>query len=264
MNQEKRTGKIIGLLPAAGQATRLSPLPCSKELYPIGSWWVAEAGQERPKVACHYLLEKMRLANITQVYIVIREGKWDIPAYLRDGSILGLHLAYLVVGPTAGPPYTLDEAYPFVRDAFVVFGFPDILFKGDGAFDRLLAHQAVNAADIVLGLFPADHPEKMDMVEVDENRRVTELVIQPRHTRLEYSWDIAIWSPAFTEFMHRYLAAQKATASNPPELSVGHVIQAAVREGMLVEGVAVSDEPYFDIGTPEGLAKAIHRFAALD
>lgn len=264
MGQKKQTGKIIGLLPAAGQATRLSPLPCSKELYPIGSWWVAEAGDKRPKVACHYLLEKMRLADITQAYIVIREGKWDIPGYFRDGSILGMHLAYLVVGATPGPPYTLDEAYPFARDAIVAFGFPDILFTGDGAFSRLLAQQEVNAADIVLGLFRADHPEKMDMVEVDVGRRVTGLVIQPRQTRLEYSWDIAIWSPAFTEFMHRYLTRQKAAASSPPELSVGHLIQAAVRDGMLVEGVVVSDEPYFDIGTPEGLAKAINRFAPRD
>jgi glucose-1-phosphate thymidylyltransferase len=175
-----------------------------------------------------------------------------------------MRLAYLVVGPTPGPPYTLDEAYPFVRDAVVAFGFPDILFKGDGAFRRLLVQQAINGADIVLGLFPADHPEKMDMVEVDESRRVTELVIQPRQTRLEYSWDVAIWSPAFTEFMHRYLVAQKGAASNAPEFSVGHVIQAAIRDRLKVEGVLVSDEPYSDIGTPEGLAKAINRFAPMD
>ena len=76
----------------------LAPLPFSKELYPIGWRRGADGNQQRPKVACHYLLEKMRRAEITKAYIVIREGKWDIPAYLRDGSMLDMHLGYFVVG----------------------------------------------------------------------------------------------------------------------------------------------------------------------
>jgi glucose-1-phosphate thymidylyltransferase len=256
--------EVIGLLPAAGQATRLAPLPCSKELYPIGLSLLDEGRGSRPKVACHYLLEKMRLANITKAFVIIREGKWDIPAYLRDGSMLGMHLGYFIVGPTSGPPYTLDEAYPFVRDAIIAFGFPDILFEGDDAFRQLLSRQALNNAEIVLGLFPADRPEKMDMVELDENGRVTDLVIQPPHTRLKYSWDVAVWTPAFTEFMHGYLVTEKNPARHHPELSVGHVIQAAIRDGLRVEGAAVSDEPYLDIGTPEGLTRAIKRFAVLE
>jgi glucose-1-phosphate thymidylyltransferase len=31
-----RLREIIGLIPAGGVAERLSPLPCSKEIYPIG------------------------------------------------------------------------------------------------------------------------------------------------------------------------------------------------------------------------------------
>ncbi len=33
---ERKESDVIGLIPAGGQAKRLSPLPCSKELYPIG------------------------------------------------------------------------------------------------------------------------------------------------------------------------------------------------------------------------------------
>ena len=36
------------------------------------------------------------------------------------------------------------------------------------------------------------------------------------------------------------------------ELSVGAVIQAAIRAGLCIAGVPVSDEPDLDIGTPEG------------
>ncbi|MGH8772647.1 MAG: hypothetical protein ACREV2_15955, partial [Burkholderiales bacterium] len=70
-------GEVVGLIPAAGRALRLKPLPCSKELYPIG-FHEAEPGVPfRPKVVCHYLLEKMRAAGITQVCIILLRGKWD-------------------------------------------------------------------------------------------------------------------------------------------------------------------------------------------
>ena len=173
-----------------------------------------------------------------------------------------MDLAYLMVEGSLGVPYTLDEAYPFVRDAAVAFGFPDILFAGDYAFKQLLSYQAKNEADILLGLFPGDQPQKMDMVDLDENGRVREIVIKPRHTELQYSWDIALWTPAFTQFLHSHLADSTTSAAPQPELSVGHVIQAAIRAGLRVKGFPVSDEPYLDIGTPGGLAKAIKRFGA--
>ncbi|MGH8730039.1 MAG: hypothetical protein ACREV9_18180, partial [Burkholderiales bacterium] len=60
-----QTENVIGVIPAAGRALRLQPLPCSKELFPVGM----EDG--RPKVVCHYLLEKMRAAGIAKACIVI-------------------------------------------------------------------------------------------------------------------------------------------------------------------------------------------------
>jgi glucose-1-phosphate thymidylyltransferase len=50
---------VIGLIPAGGQATRIAPLPCSKELFPLGFSSMNSGQGMRPKVVCHYLLEKM-------------------------------------------------------------------------------------------------------------------------------------------------------------------------------------------------------------
>src|SRR6266545_7247263 len=90
--------EVIGLIPAGGRATRIAPLPCSKELYPVGFGVREGESEKRPKVACQYLLEKMQHAGITKAYIILKNGKWDIPAYLQDGSDLGMYLAYLVMG----------------------------------------------------------------------------------------------------------------------------------------------------------------------
>ena len=254
--------KVIGIIPAAGKAKRIGPLPCSKELYPIGFSHEDEGHSGGPKVVCQYLLEKMRLAEITKAYIVLRKEKWDIPAYLGDGTILDMHLAYLMMGLPFGVPYTIDQAYPFVRDRVIAFGFPDILFETHDAFVQLLNRLTASYADIVLGIFPHDCPQKVDMVNLDDDGQVRRIVIKPRQTDLRYSWGIAIWKPVFTHFMHEYLAAMKETAAQQPELFMGDVFNAAIREGLKIEGVLISDKPFLDIGTGDDLLKAVKRCLA--
>src|SRR5262245_38282108 len=157
--QDASGAELIGLLPAGGQAVRISPLPCSKELFPIGFRSVEEGKSRRPKAVAQYLLEKMRYAGFSKAYIVLRPGKWDIPAYFGDGSMLDMQLGYLMLGLPHGVPFTLDQAYPFVRHATVAFGFPDILFDSDDGFVRLLERQSASGSDITLGLFSATHAQ---------------------------------------------------------------------------------------------------------
>jgi glucose-1-phosphate thymidylyltransferase len=121
-------------VPAAGSGKRIAPLSCSKELFPIGFQRSEGNSEPRVKVVSHYVLEKMKIAGITTAYIVLREGKWDIPAYFGDGTKLDMHLAYVVISDSCGPPDTLDRAYPFVQNKLIAFGFPDILFGPDDVF----------------------------------------------------------------------------------------------------------------------------------
>lgn len=252
-------------MPAGGKASRLAPLPCSKELYPVGFRPVDEGRSMRPKVVCHYLLEKMHLAGASKAYIILRDGKWDIPAYFGDGKMLDMHLAYLIMDLPFGVPYTVDQAYPFVQDTIVTFGFPDIIFQPDDAFVRLLAQQAESNADIVLGLFPAHQPNKVDMVDLDAGGRVREIHIKPPWTQLQYTWIIAVWTSAFTLFMHEYvLSGQRrndgdnagTNVAEDQESFVGDVIQAAIHSHMQIDKVLFDNGNYLDIGTPEDMVNA--------
>lgn len=257
--KNKKQSEIIGLLPAAGLATRISPLPCSKELYPVSFRNVDKGHGLRPKVVGHYLLEKMQLANVAKVFIILREGKWDIPAYFGDGREFGPHLAYLMMNEPFGVPFTLDQAYPFVRNAEVVFGFPDIIFKPDDAFTKLLAKLAGSDADIVLGLFPAPQPHLMDMVGMDSEGQISEIQIKPTSTNCRYTWIIAVWAPSFTLFMHEYLSfiqIKSDTAARNRELFLSDVINAAMKNDMKVDKVTFDDGICLDIGIPENLVKA--------
>ncbi|WAL61478.1 nucleotidyltransferase family protein [Thermocoleostomius sinensis] len=244
--------EIIGLLPAAGQATRLAPLPLSKELYPIG-FYADSANQPKPKVVSHYLLESMQQAGARKAFFIVRPGKWDIPAYFGDGSRLNLPLGYLTVHVSYGVPFTLDQAYPFVQQAQIIFGFPDILFQPKDAFSHLMAHQTQTHADIVLGLFPTENYHKVGVVEFDDIGRVQQIIEKPAQTTLKYMWAIATWMPTFTQFLHDYLP----TCTRDRELPIGDVIQAGIDAGLSVQAVPFANGSYLDIGTPDDLAQAI-------
>jgi glucose-1-phosphate thymidylyltransferase len=264
-NDRNQGQEVIGLLPAGGQAARISPLPCSKELYPIGFQQLQD-GSTRPKVVSHYLLEKMRLAGIRKAYFVLRKGKWDVPAYFGDGAGLDLNLdmalGYLMMRLPFGVPYTLDQAYPFVQNAIVALGFPDILFRPDDMFKRLLTRLSTNNADVVMGVFPFENAHRGGMVDFDPKGHVHRVIEKPAQSTLRYSWCTSVWTPAFTEFMHQYLITRsdKDTYSNP-ELPMGNVIQAAIENGLHIEAEVFEGEPYLDIGTPEDLVRAVRIYA---
>jgi glucose-1-phosphate thymidylyltransferase len=257
---------LVGVIPAAGTASRLGPLPCSKELLPFGFHRGDKKNPSRPKVVSHYLLRKMRRANVSKVYMILRKGKWDIPAYFGDGKMLDMHIAYLMMDLPFGVPYTIDQAYPFVKDSIVLFGFPDIPFQPKDAYVQLLNKQRDTQADLVLGLFLADHPAKMDMVELDNKGFVRGIQIKPSKTHLQYTWIIAVWTSAFTHHMHEYISSRPEIESQDgsehkpvkgQELYVGDVIQAALKTDIRVESVFFPKGKYVDIGTPEDLMAAM-------
>ncbi|AFY34200.1 phage head-tail adaptor [Calothrix sp. PCC 7507] len=264
-NRKINKQQVIGLLPAGGQATRISPLPLSKELYPVGFQKRSDQYHLSPKVVSHYLLEKMQQAGISEAYFILRPGKWDIPAYFGDGAMLSMSLGYLIMGLPFGVPFTLDQAYPFVQDAIVALGFPDILFQPEDAFVHLLTRLEAGNADVVLGLFPTDQPQKAGMVDFDDTGKVSLVIEKPQQSDLRYMWSIAVWTPAFTRFLHELLLSLETNnLSQQPELPIGDVIQVAINQGLRVEAEVFADGSYLDIGTPDDLSRAVQQFSILN
>ena len=258
-----REPDIIGLVPAAGRARRIAPLPCSKEIYPIGFRRDERSGDIRVEVVSHHLFEKFRKAGARRAFVILRDGKWDIPSYFGEGEVVGMNLAYLVIAGSIGPADTLDRAYAFVKNDMVLFGFPDILFGPDDAFHRLLMRLRETTSDVVLGLYPEVASQPTDMVDIDDSGRIRSLVIRPSSSTLKYTWGCAVWRPSFTEFMHTSLQADRAGKEpgallergghSQDDLPVGVVVKRAIEEGMRVHGVVLAEEGYLDIGTPDGL-----------
>jgi len=249
---------IVGIIPAAGLGSRLGQIPFSKELYPIGF-----KADGTSKVVSEYLLELMREAGAEQVYFILRNGKWDIPGYFGDGSNYRMAFAYLMMNQPYGTPFSVDQAYNFVKDKTIVFGFPDIIVEPKNVFVKLLEKQEQTQADLVLGLFEVAQPQKWDMVETDEAGNVKTILPKPERATITKAWCLAVWSPVFTEFMHQYLKQiePKFIVGELKEIPVGTVLQAAIDAGINVQSVYFPEGTCLDMGTPDDLKNAIAKYS---
>jgi glucose-1-phosphate thymidylyltransferase len=135
-----------------------------------------------------------------------------------------------------------------------------------------MGKQNLSRADIVLGLFPATNPQKMDMVKLDDVGNVRGIQIKPSQTDLRYTWIIAVWNFSFTQFMHDFVTSHqnkipsaRITSSNVDfdEIYLGDVIQAALDAGIKIDTVIFNQGVYVDIGTPEDMLRAIQSHSSL-
>ena len=248
----------VGIIPAAGMATRLSPLPCSKELLPVGPFsGTEEKGYMR--VASSWLIDGIKQSGISNIHVVIRAGKWDIPQYYQGGSQFGVNFVYHVTENLEGPPFSIDAAYPFCMDKNVMMGFPDMLFYPMDALKRIrVKFEEEKDADVVLGLFPEKEYLKWDMVELAENSTIERFFIKDEAgSSLKYAWFAAIWRPGFTRFVHDYLKnyEQKSGTDciqSKRELQIGNLFQQALTSGLIVKGIKMDDVKCLDTGTITG------------
>jgi glucose-1-phosphate thymidylyltransferase len=247
-----------GLIAAGGVASRLGALPCSKEIFPLANHF----NYGRIMVVCETLINYYKQADIKNIHFIIRKGKWDIPQLLGDGSENDVNISYHMMNLPYGTPFTLDQTYPFIRDKNIAMGFPDIVMKPENAFAKLKEKLVSSSADVVLGIFPIEYYWKWDMVEF-EHEKIKEIIIKGKRADLKYGWSNAVWTPAFTEFMHLFLkdllkknenGRRTLSDGTERELYVGDVFIEAMKAGMTVEYVMFENGFTNDIGTHEEMA----------
>src|ERR687885_110545 len=112
-----------GIIPAAGQGSRMQPLAFSKELLPVGSR--AEGDRERPRAVSEYLVERLVLGGATRICFVISPGKSDILEYY-GGSVFSADVFYAVQPRPAGLCDAVFRAAPLIGSG------DDVLVDDDG------------------------------------------------------------------------------------------------------------------------------------
>ncbi len=243
---------ITGLIPAAGRASRLPNLTCSKELLPVPG---ANGTGVRPAIehSVSFLLD----CGVEQQQVVVAPSKKDIPDTLGDGSRLGARIAYTEISDSPGVPWSLDAALRQMDSTNITLVFPDIMFEPLAEIAEHLAGFKTCDADVLLALVPSTRGDKVDIVTVDAGGRVTDIVAKPGAGRGGWTWVAAAWSPAFSAFLHEHLQeAPKREGNGGTELYVGDVINAAIGAGFSVTAGQFAAGRAIDIGTPDDLAAA--------
>jgi glucose-1-phosphate thymidylyltransferase len=255
---------LTGIIPAAGYAKRLSPIPCSKELLPVG----LDEHHKRLNILSEHLIEGFRQGDIKKAFFIVREGKWDIPQYYQNGAGHGIHLGYLFRAIPYGVPYTLYEALDFVADDPVAMGFPDIIFKPLDAYVHLRKAFNKEKPDLMIGLFPVKDKSQWDMVEVDEKGKITDIQIKPKNSSLQYAWCIAIWNSFFSTHLKESVLNRLKTdpygrIEDPPgnyrELIFSDIIKSAIGEGLNVKGLAFQQGFCLDAGSYPNLFQLLRK-----
>ena len=245
-----------GLIPAAGRATRLGSPTGSKEILPV--WLPPDGIEPLPVIRC--LLSSLEAAGVSRTCIAIRGGKADIRQALGDSTAGGMTLDYVDVGKTPSPPFTVARALPALPEANIVMGFPDLLFDQPGPPGAVAAELAgAEGADVVLGLFPHPESRRADVVDVSESGRIASVSRSGAPVAGTWTWGLAAWTPRFSRFL---IDAVEELAPDPAAATgfdFAHLFQAAQDCGLRIGSCVVSERPFVDVGTPDGLAEALRR-----
>jgi glucose-1-phosphate thymidylyltransferase len=231
-----------GIVPAAGQGSRMQPLAFSKELLPVGSR--RDGDRDRPRAVSEYLVERLVLAGADKICFVISPGKSDILEYY-GGGVFSAKVFYSVQPNAAGLCDAIFRALPLVGDdEQVMVGLPDtIWFPEDGL-------RALPDLGLSFLLFPVEHPELFDAVVLDGDRVVKIQVKQPR-AESNWIWGAFKMQGRTLRELHRLWQARGQT-----DEYVGTLINAWLRDGGSARGVCAG-EGYVDVGTVRGYREAI-------
>lgn len=232
-----------GIVPAAGQGSRMQPLAFSKELLPVGSRQDGE--RERPRAVSEYLVERLVLGGADKLCFVISPGKSDILEYYA-GGVFSASVFYAVQPHAAGLCDAIFRALPLIRpDELVAIGLPDTIWFPDDA----LASLPDNGLSFLL--FPVDRPELFDAVVLDDGGRVREIQVKRTDASSKWIWG-AFKMPGriLRELYDLWIARQQS------DEYVGTLVNAWLEAGGEAAGVCAG-RSYVDVGTVRGYREAV-------
>jgi glucose-1-phosphate thymidylyltransferase len=232
-----------GIIPAAGQGSRMQPLAFSKELLPVGSR--VDADRERPRAVSEYLIERLVLGGATRLCFVISPGKSDILEYY-GGGVFSARVFYSVQPHASGLCDAIFRALPLIRaDEDVLVGLPDTIWFPDDGLARL------PSGGMSFLLFPVERPELFDAVVCGRDDRVTEIQVKQPHAGSQWVWGAfkltgAILAELFVLW----------TAREQRDEYVGTLVNAWIAQGGEARGIRAGTS-YVDVGTVRGYREAV-------
>src|SRR5262245_10236483 len=200
-------------------------------------------------------LRWIRAAGAERCLVLVSPEKMEVLRVLGAGGGVGLPLAYVVQAEPRGLPHVVRCAESWLGGSDVVFAMPDTIVLPPDALQRVHAFRLRTGADLTLGVFPVDEPERFGPVEVAPDGTILRILDKPSHREVRTVWGVCAWSASFTRFCAQWDAA--AERERAAERVLSHAFAAARQAGLAVNACAFEDGVYLDIGTPRGLREAL-------
>jgi glucose-1-phosphate thymidylyltransferase len=246
----------VGLLPAAGRGVRFGASGYIKELFPLLFTSGSDDRILEPRPLCEMALRSIRAAGAERCLVLVSPEKLEVLRVLGSGAAVGLTLAYGVQTVPGGLPHVVRTAAAWLDGADVVFAMPDTIVLPPDALRRTHERRLETGADLTLGIFPMEDPERFGAVEVGPQGEVLRILREKTPQReVKTIWGIAAWSAAFTRFCAEWDAEAEKAASGERLLSLAFI--AAFERGLRVSACVFDQGLYLDIGTPTGLRAAL-------
>lgn len=242
--------ELIGIIPAAGKATRLYPYVGGKELLPVGQM---DGDSTRPKIVSQYIIEAMANAGVKKIIIIVSPQKYSLMNLHLNGVEYGMNISYIVQN-TPSMAHSIDLAYEWCNKATVIMGMPDTVVRPTDSARQLLKNHRKDNAELSLALYPTNKAERFGMVKVDPKSNIIYHKDKPTTTDATYMWGLAVWEPSFTKLLHSQI--QKNSISDK-EMALGEVFDVALQNHEVCKGYPIKGGTYYDIGTYEDYKKAI-------
>jgi glucose-1-phosphate thymidylyltransferase len=232
-----------GIVPAAGQGSRIQPLAFSKELLPVGSRHDGE--RESPRAVSEYLVERLVLGGADKICFVISPGKSDILQYY-GGGVFSASVFYTVQPEPAGLCDAIFRAVPLIApDEEVLVGLPDTLWFPADALTTL------PAGVLSFLLFPVDHHELFDAVVLYDDDRVQQIQVKQANATSRWIWGAFKMPGAILRELHALWLVRERQ-----DEYFGTLVNAWLARGG--EAYArCAGTSYVDVGTVRGYREAI-------
>jgi glucose-1-phosphate thymidylyltransferase len=231
-----------GIVPAAGQGSRIQPLAFSKELLPVGSR--TDGDCERPRAVSEYLVERLVLGGADKLCFVISPGKSDILEYY-GGEVFSARVFYSVQPQPSGLCDAIFRAAPLVAPAEqLLIGLPDTIWFPATALRELPDNE------LSFLLFPVEQPQLFDAVVLEDDR-VVEIQVKRPDARSNWIWGAFKMTGRILGELHDLWNAR-----GQQDEYVGTLVNAWIAGGGIARGVRAGVS-YVDVGTVRGYREAM-------
>lgn len=212
---------MIGIIPAAGLATRIGELP--KFLLPISN--------SGDTLLSRHI--ELMMPHVHQIVIVTRpENAMLLKKFSSVNNLV------IMIAETRSMSETVMRVTKFFSKEQYLLGMPDTYFEGD-PYSALIA-DVIDGVSSFLAYWPIREEQKgkLGQVKLDSDGFIVDIQDKVNDCPYQYFWGALRFDEAMMSF------------SQVEDAHIGFAFERALRSGMKIGSTAVNGR-YFDCGTPD-------------